>query len=181
MKNLATARIGNQSQPESGGQGEGTITVLARAESRPFLIAIGTVKESEDEPPSGGEGKGEGEEDDGIKFAGSAAVAIGLYTNEATAFVGPGAAVDSAGKLAVKAEAVSDYEFTYGVELVTIWTRAYTSTDDGSRTINRDDIIEVKDGHSAGGEAGHLYRYLGELSDLDLGQVDPTRPLSGRI
>ncbi len=167
--NLATARIGDpESTVKAEVKAKGRITILARAESQPFLIAIGTVKESKDEPPAGGE-----EEDDGTKFAGSAAVAIGLYTNEATAFVGPGAAVDSAGKLEVKAEALSDYEFTYMVELVTIWARRYSSSADGHQVVKRDDIIEVKDGHSAGGEAGHLYRYLGEFSEtLDLGKVD---------
>jgi len=125
--NLVTARMGNPDGDQKADiKANGSITVLARAESQPYIIAIATVKETEDTPapPAGGDGTpaGASEDETGVKFAGSAAVAIGMFTNEAISYIGSGSAVDAAQKLTVKAEAVNDYEFDYGEDIVEVWT-----------------------------------------------------------
>ncbi|HHV64893.1 MAG TPA: hypothetical protein GXX46_07465, partial [Peptococcaceae bacterium] len=176
--NLVKARIGNpEAAQKAAVQSKGFITVNAKAESQPYMIAIATVKEPADtsNPPAGGSGNPAGGSEDatGVKFAGSAAVAIGMFTNEVVSYVGKGSAVDAAKDLTVKAEALNEYDFAYGQNIIEIWNKVFTSTDDGRQTVVTDDIIEVKEGHSAGGEAGNLYKYIGtDPLTVDLDQVD---------
>jgi len=73
----------------------GSATVNAIAESQPYVMASGAISETEKtaEPQT--------EEEKKTEFAGSAAVAIGIFTNNAYAFIADNASVDSAHDLVV--------------------------------------------------------------------------------
>ncbi|MBC2721360.1 MAG: hypothetical protein HGJ97_01595, partial [Desulfosporosinus sp.] len=165
--NKVTSRIGAGLLPNAV-KSKGSITANARAESQPYLMATASVSE----PADSQEPEGSGSTDEGTKFAGSAAVAIGTFTNDVTAFIAKEAAVDAAQNLIVKAEALNDYEFVYGINLIQDLSK---STEDGQTTVNPDDLVEVQEGYTAGGEAGHLYKYIGsDPLEANLSQINYT-------
>lgn len=159
--NKATAGIADSATVKS----RGNILVNAKAESQPSLLSTGSTVKPKD-PPAGNA--------DGVKFEGSAAVAIGDFINDVTAYIGKSAKVDTANDLTVKAEFINDYKFRYGVELIDTLTKEYSNSTEASVNVAKDDIVEVKDGHSAGGEAGNLYKYLKDagLTDIDLSTIN---------
>jgi hypothetical protein len=195
--NNVTASI----SPRAVVRSRGSVNVRARAENQPLVGAAGSVEESQggQDPGGGTESSNEGDGDEGsdggdgsdggedpgsgdpdpeeeTKFAGAAAIAVGVFANNVSAYIGENAVVDAAEELNVKAEFINDYIFKYGKELFDILFKEYYSTDDKDVTINKDDIVEVKDGHTEGGEAGHLYKYIGldPLTDVELGTIDYT-------
>ncbi len=148
--NAATATIGANNAVKVGGN----LIVDANMNNRPNVIASSGIAQPE------GSGGGNSSE-----FNGSAAVAIGSYTNTATSNIGAGAAVDAAKKLSVTAEALNDFQFTYGVNVVQAIAKkpTYTTTDSGinSVTVNPGDIVEVESNDSGNGTVGHWYQYVG--------------------
>ena len=92
---------------------------------------------------------------------------IGEYSGHANAFITEGTEVDAQNSLTVKAEAlntINEWEL-WGANLVDPFrdenhTADYKSADH-SPTLNKDDTVEVSDGHTAGGEIGATYRYIG--------------------
>ena len=135
--NEVSARI----SPNADVKTRGSASVLAKAESQPYLIATGSVKKAEgsqnpggggnsgntgatsDPTPNPGTGGGSGENpgaEEGTKFAGAAAIAVGIFTNDVNSFIGANAKVNAAKDLNVKAEYLNDYEFRYGIELITL-------------------------------------------------------------
>ncbi|HHV65531.1 MAG TPA: hypothetical protein GXX46_10735 [Peptococcaceae bacterium] len=165
--------------PNANVRARGAATVHALAENQPNVIATGSVDKSENDQTGGegGTGPNPGEDpEEETKFAGAAAIAVAVLKNNVTSYIGTNAHVDAAKDLTVKADYINDYEFKYGIELIKYLIGDFYSTDDKDVTINRDDIVEVKDGHTAGGEPGNLYKYLGgePLTNKDLSAIDYT-------
>ncbi|HEV8062517.1 MAG TPA: hypothetical protein VGP68_21740, partial [Gemmataceae bacterium] len=104
-------------------------------------------------------------------FSGSVSVALGFYTNNAQSYIGAGATVDAGASLSVTSEALNDYQLAYGVNLYSAATQSPTDTtsdsDASSVTVNPGDIVEVDNGHTAGGTVGDWYQYTGGGSLLD--------------
>ncbi|HHX24932.1 MAG TPA: hypothetical protein GX723_13150 [Thermoanaerobacterales bacterium] len=183
--NNATARI----SPKAVVTTRGSVTVHARTESQPIVVATGSVEQPKGSQNPGGEGtSGEGGAapdpgsggdpgtEEGTKFAGVAAVVVGIFENNVTSYIGANAEVNAAKDLNIKAEYINDYVFRYGIELIKYLIGDFYSTDDKEQTINRGDIVEVKDGHTASGEAGNLYKYIGfdPLTNVDLSTINYT-------
>ncbi|MBW8382647.1 MAG: hypothetical protein K0M69_09035, partial [Youngiibacter sp.] len=109
--NHATARIGlpvdlnNPSLTSAVAKSLGSVLIIATIESQPYITASGAISETEEAPPTDPPVDPPIDEeppaDDGTKFAGSAAVAIGIFTNDARAFIAENAAVDAAYNLIV--------------------------------------------------------------------------------
>ena len=66
-------------------QSQGSIAVIATVESQPYITASGSI--SGNDPPATPPGTPPPPPEDSAKFAGSAAVAIGIFTNDAQAFI----------------------------------------------------------------------------------------------
>lgn len=136
---------------------KGKIDVHAKAKNKPAILSTGAAK-----APKGGSNDGKGTEGESAKFAGSAAVAVGIFENEVTACIGKGAEVDAANALTVRAEYINDYELKYGVELIECLTKVYINSQETDKIIKSEDIVEVAEGHAEDkGEAGNLYKYIG--------------------
>ncbi|MFA5537243.1 MAG: hypothetical protein WDA53_08750, partial [Bacillota bacterium] len=185
--NTVTARISEGAEVKS----RGFLTVHARAENQPHVVATGSAEEKDEsgggQNPGGGSAPGGGgagpdpdpkpgtgaDSEDGTKFAGAAAIAVGIYNNQVSAYISKDARVDAAKALTVNAEYINDYELIYGVELLEYLYGEFLTSDDGIKTIKKDQIVGVKDGYSAGGEAGNLYQYLGDDPlTVNLGAID---------
>ena len=171
--NKVIAYIADNAIIKSGG----SVNIHAKAENQPALLSTGAAKA----PEGGGSGSGGGggdTEDDGAKFSGAAAVAVGLFTNDVTAYIGKKAEVDAAKDLTVKAEYINDYELKYGLELIECLTKEYNNSQQTDKTINNGDIVEVVEGHDEEkGEVGNLYKYIGNdslniSSDIDYTDTD---------
>jgi hypothetical protein len=80
--------------------------------------------------------------------------------------------VDSGGALAVDAQALSGYEFSWLWNLVTPWLEdaTYTTreTDADGVTVFSGDTVEVLSGHEGGGTVGSWYEYIG-IEPYDVG------------
>jgi hypothetical protein len=165
--NFATARVGPGAILKAGGD----VTVDAMMNDRPAVVATSDVEAPPN--PTGGTA-------DPTKFNGSVAVAIAIYNTTANAYIGANATVDAGGKLAVTSEVYNDYQLAYGINLYQAAIQPPTHTTDEKNgnavTINHNDIVEVKDGHKAGGTVGNWYRYTptGSTPNVDLTTEDFT-------
>ena len=99
--NSVTARIGDKTaaEPATVYVG-GNLTIDAHIDDRPNVIVGSSVMVPTTSTTPASQNT----------FAGSVAVAIGLYTNTATAFIEAGSAVDAGATLSVTSEALNDYE-----------------------------------------------------------------------
>ncbi|MEM6446315.1 MAG: hypothetical protein AAF704_07085, partial [Cyanobacteria bacterium P01_D01_bin.123] len=164
--NNATARIGDDAAVDA----QDEIEVKASIDNRPDVTASSSIDETTQEVDPD-----ETADQQGSKFAGSAAVAVGDYTNNAEAYIGDNAEVDAGGTLDVTSEALNDYEFAFGVNLWdSVNVSADFNTNDGTQVIDAGTVVEVKEGHDAGGEAEILYEYIGNKpgDSIDLSQED---------
>ncbi|KUG05437.1 hypothetical protein ASZ90_017119 [hydrocarbon metagenome] len=189
--NNVTARIGNPDSVDpispcdpATVKSRGTIMVYACAESQPYVYSSGSISEPEgaSQPPAGGSSDG------GTKFAGSAAVTVGIYDNYVQAYIAEDASVDAAHDLIIRAEALNDWEFSYLLSAAQDLFKAYLgmggsptfSSSDGTVYVQTGNVVLVKDTHTAGGEAGHYYMYMADGSGdpfkelLTLSDVDYT-------
>ncbi|MFM6005597.1 MAG: hypothetical protein ACKPA7_18285, partial [Sphaerospermopsis kisseleviana] len=162
--NNVTARIGAGATVKS----QGDISINAKVDSRPDVGAGSAISD-----PSNGDASATNQP---AKVAISAAVAIGDYKNNAYAYIDNNAIVDAQKALTIKSEAVNDFQLSYGVNLFSSLTTApektYDSNQSGSVTVKLDDIIQVADGHEAGGEVGNFYQFLGVQANIDLSKED---------
>src|SRR5207249_4621605 len=121
------------------------------------------------------------------EFAGSVAVAIGLYTNTVNSYIDSGATVDAGGSLSVTTEALNDWQLPYLVNLYQSATAqpTYKTGDPGAKAqqVNYGDIVEVDDQWDGAlvslldkvTRLGHWYQYVGPGSlTLDLTKEDYT-------
>src|SRR5207244_3820804 len=102
------------------------------------------------------------------KFEGSFAFMYGEYTDNATAVISAGAQVDAKADLTVKAEGLNEYTFDFLINLVEPFTEnAKFTTDQGTQSVSTDDIVEVKNGHTGGGDVGNWIKYKGTYGSPD--------------
>ena len=173
-----TARIGDGASDGDANSGVvtalGSITIQSKIESRPSLSAISNVE------------KGSSDEGvQGTKFAGSAAITVGLYTNEAKAYINENAQVDAKMTILVNSQALNDLSLInlgrkIKKDLTNVFDAAptYKSTD-GSVKISDEDIVIIEKGHPDNkGIIGDLYKYVGTSpnSIIDLPQEDFSNP-----
>ena len=196
--NHATARIGLPVDPlypsltSATVKSLGSVQIIATIESQPYITATGSVSATEEEPPVDPPVDPPIDEeppaDEGTKFAGSAAVAIGIFTNDARAFIAENASVDAAYNLIVKAESLNDFEFTWGLNLIQDAYRTYLSlggkatynASEGTKMVYTGDVVLKDDENEVNGEPGHHYMYMAEYDSgmviygqpIDLSTVD---------
>jgi len=167
--NNVSSRIGDGDSDGDNKNGnveaDGTIDVTSTINNRPDITASASAKFDSSAQPSN-----DSQANQNNKFAGAFAFGVGIYGNNASSIINEKAEVDAKQKLTVKAEALNDYEFTYGVNLITPFLEepAYT-TDDGTQTINDGDIVEVKEDFAGQGHVGNWYLYHGPTRTINLG------------
>ncbi len=170
--NHANARIGDGNADSNNKNGkvqaDGSITVFANLNDRPDITASSsTVKNAGVTLPGGSDAV------ENNKFAGSFAVGVGVYNNDAHAIINTSAEVDAKGALDVEAHVVNDYKFAYGVNLIEplLETPKFKSSD-GVQDLTDGDIVEVAEGDSDLGQPGEWYRYHGADRTIDLSKED---------
>ena len=152
--NQASARIGN-------GNGSGTVVVdgnlkvTGKVAAAPAINANSSAEHNDDK-------KSKTHSDSA--FSGSAAIAIGLYHNDAEALINSGVVVDAGGKIHVHAASLSDYNLEWGKNLYDVWVKDadFNTEQEGELTIGKDKMVEVRDNHTGEGDEGTWYKYLGE-------------------
>ncbi|MDK9703142.1 MAG: DUF4347 domain-containing protein [Sulfuritalea sp.] len=166
--NNTTARIGDGTHVADV-TADGNINVTSKIEARPNIVA---TSEATDES----EGDDEKKDQAPAKFGGSLAAAIGVYQNNTSAYIGENSQVDAKGAITVKAESLNELDpfDLWGANLVAPFlnenTQAKYSTQSGEQVLEAGDTVDVKGGHTAGGEVGTRYKYIGpEFSQTDLG------------
>ena len=174
--NTTTARIGDGGSDAGGADAMygvvtagGDVSVLSQVSSRPDITATSTILS--DAKASGG---------DTTKFAGSLALAVGVYNNEAYARISEQAQVTSDANLTVDAKALNEIDPAgiFGVNLVTPFLKkADFDTTQGTQNVETDQIVEIKEGHNAGGDSGTWYKFQGADQDIDLSNEDFTNEL----
>ena len=151
--NDVTARIGDKTaiQPATVEVG-GNLTIDAHINDRPNLIVSSAANGPDESSNSNSNTR--------IGFAGSVAVALGFYTNTSTAFIEANSTVDAGKTLSVTTEALNDYQFMYGVNLVQALEMSPNfHTNDGTQQIQPGNIVDVVGGATGNGTVGHWYQY----------------------
>ena len=167
--NTATASVGSSAVVDVVGD----LTVDANTNDRPNVLASSGVNQPSPATSSSASP---------TEFAASVAVAIGQYTNNATAFIDSGASVNSGGKLSVTTETLNDFELSYGVNIAQAIEQHPndTTTQQGAFdvTLNPNDIVEDEDNNSSG-SSGDWYQYVGAGTepDVDLVTTNFANPL----
>ena len=188
--NETTARIGRLSDPLVPSvnfaivTSQGSVLVSAVTESQPVLTASASIAKPEaTDPPAEPTPETEwSKQSTGTKFAGSAAVAIGIFTNNAQAVIAQDASVDAAGDLIVKAESLNDFEFVWGLNLIRDVYKTYLAlggepdykVSDGEQYIYSGEVVLKDDSDTTRGTPGHHYMYLAEY---DSGLVIYGKPM----
>ena len=163
--NSSTATI----SPHAVVRATGNIAVDGNINDRPGVSASSTVAQ-----PTNPNNTGTGT----TAFDGSVAVAVGLYTNTAKSYIDTGAAVDAGANLSVTSEALNDFQLAFGLNIYQAGTQTptHTTSEPGadSVTINPGDIVQVDNGHTAGGTVGDWYKLAGGASipNLNLTTTD---------
>ena len=158
--NTTTARIGDPtSATPAVVQVMGNISVDANVSDTPVVIAM-----------AGSSGDtGTGQMPTSTQFAGSVAVAIGVYNNTAASFIAANASVDAAGSLSVTSEALNDYQLTYGQNLVPNFisplTPTYKTGNAGADlvTLNQNNTVQITPGAQGlmnSGISDNWYQYI---------------------
>ncbi len=166
--NTATASVA----PGATLEDAGNVVVDANINDRPVVLASSGVAQPKSTTKSSGASS--------TKFDGSVAIALGFYTNTATATIAAGARVDAGANLSVTSEALNDYQLAYGLNLYAAATQKPTHTTDeqgaNDVTILPNDIVEVETNHTGGGVVGHWYQYTPTvpLANVDLTTEDFT-------
>ncbi len=181
--NEVYARIGDGNEDGDGKSGvilsKGNVTVSASISDRPDVTAGASASKNENTDP---------QTSDSGQFYGSVSVAIGVYTEDAQAYIAKDARVDSGGELSVASMAENNFEFAYGksfddaVSEDDIIKSATTKGTDGTwlpnfQTIDSGNIVEVQAGHLSGkGDVGDWYKYVGNYpgTSIDLSKEDYT-------
>src|SRR5690606_28259234 len=139
-------------------EADGSISVTATIANRPDVTASSSATNDPNAPTAG---------DSPTKFGGSLSLAIGNYDNIARATIGSDAAVDAGGALVVKAEALNDFTFGFGVNLISPWlSEPGFTTGQGTQTVSNGDTVLIEGGHTGGGDVGSLYKYIGSTPSV---------------
>ena len=175
--NSATARIGdgNTSDGSLGAdvEADGNITVNAKLENRPDVTASSSItNESAKEELA----------DTAASFGGSVAVAVGIYSNDADAYISGDAEVDAKGTLKVNAESLNEIDplGIWGANLISPFlnkntTATYNTEDQATGTpVSLGETVEVRDNHDGEGNVGSWYKYIGSTptKTFDLATTD---------
>ncbi|EAR60225.1 type I secretion target repeat protein [Oceanospirillum sp. MED92] len=169
-RNRADARIGDGTNGDVTSTGD--ITVQAKVESRPDVTATSSAADENASDPSKGPQANKG---------GSVAIAVGVFENDADAFINSNAKVDTAGTLTVDSQALNKIDplGLWGANLIAPLIDSnsieadYNTTEDYAQPIKLKGVVEVKQGHTAGGNVGSFYEYTGDfVENYDLSTTD---------
>lgn len=185
--NRSEARIGDgdTSDGSLGADVEamGSVTVSASNSNRPDYTAGASASNEVSDNPINATTPEE------AAFGGSVAVVVGIVHNDPTAYIASDADVDAVGDITVSADALNEIDplGLWGANLIAPFfgddfpDDADHKSSDGLTTVSVDDTVEVSDNHSAGGDVGTWYKYLGASGgsnpadqDLDLSTTDFT-------
>ncbi|MCK4502250.1 MAG: hypothetical protein KAU22_04390, partial [Desulfuromonadales bacterium] len=163
--NTPVARIGdgvNNADIEA----DGAITVLASTSNRPAIVAGSSVKNDATDVTA--------VDQKDAKFGGSVAIAVGVYNDNADAYISDHAAVDCAGALTVQAATLNqiDPAGLWGANLITPLlnsnTHATHNTDtEGLVTVKNGETVALTDNHTGAGMVGNWYEYIGSQPEKD--------------
>nr|WP_293778378.1 DUF4347 domain-containing protein [uncultured Oxalicibacterium sp.] len=173
--NDVQARIGDGAATLAAAEVEagGDISVSALVESRPSVSASSSIENEATKPETIGTN---------AKWGASVSIAVGVYSDTAQAIINGDAQVDARGALKVEGKTINqiDPDSLWGVNLVKSFNKDSTTpkflSTDGSKEVARGDKVEVKQGHSAGGDVGNWYEFVGATlpGAIDLSKVDYT-------
>jgi len=177
--NRVFARIGDSNLDSDGKSGvvqaKEDISVSASIFDRPDVTASATTSKNENnDDPNAASGK----------FYGSVSVAIGIYTEDAQAFIASGAQVVAGGSLTVSAVTANDFTFAANTgpldagNKIADFKSGVEKNSDGTwksnpQVIETGKIVEIQSGHPEGkGESGDWYKYIGTRpgTSIDLSQ-----------
>lgn len=181
-----TARIGDGNSDGDNKNGlvdaAGAISVTSLLCSAPYVSASAYTANNPDTKKA--------KKENTSVFSGSLAASAGVYLNTANAYINSLATVDAGSTLTVDAETLSDYEFSWGLNLITPWleTATYTTSDANPEvTVHPDttdtlgaagsaaDIVEISEGFAGKGDVGTWYEYIGDdAKDINLQTEDFT-------
>ena len=172
--NRTTARIGDGNTDNDGKNGEvdagGYVSVFSSITSSPWISASTSTSANPDAKPQPG--------GDEFSVSGSLALSVGIYTNNAKAYIGSGAKVDAAGAISVNGETYNNFIFSWFKNLWDVLheTATFTTEDDVQNVkVHTGDTVEVRDNHTGGGDVGTWYEYLGITpKDITLATEDFT-------
>lgn len=133
---------------------DGSISVHARTDNVPDVTAKSLIQD----PPTVSAPRESTPTK--TKFGGSVAIAFGDYRDTARAYINKGAVVNARGSLTVRSETLNDVVGGLSDTFAQTPSPTFQSTD-GTRVLHIGDIVEVEDGHTAGGVTGSWYRYRG--------------------
>ncbi|MFO7964214.1 MAG: LEPR-XLL domain-containing protein [Desulfobacterales bacterium] len=160
----------------------GFIEVLSTAATAPYVSANASAQNNSD--TAGSQNTSE--------ISGAMAISVGILNNIADAYINTNAVVDAAETLTIQAQALSDYTWAWGINLVQALTEQATYTvedpsDDGEPNgglsiwgapdttiaefpvdIESGDTVEVEYNHTGTGIAGTWYEAKGALTGVNL-------------
>ena len=173
--NNSFARIGDNTGARADVEADGFVNVTSSISNRPDV----TAGASANSPAK------KNDQSRQTKSGGALALALGFYNNDADAIINGDADVDAGGAITVKADAINKIDplGLYGANLVSPFLDknlkpSYQSDDADPQVLNEGDTVEVKPGHTAGGDPGTVYSYVGpDGGVVDLGVEDYTDPL----
>ena len=188
-ENNVTARIGNRLPGQAADvEAGGFVKVTARISNRPDVTSTASTEFFTEGAVTGkySEKKVEGDVNTGVSIA----VTVGLFTNQADAFIAGNATVDAGGALTLEAQTLNAFDpnSTFGTNLAATvpflskpqptYKAAEFDAADDTVVVDGGETVKVADGHTAGGTPGLTYRYIGpdgaqiDLRDEDYSDVD---------
>ncbi|WP_316346829.1 DUF4347 domain-containing protein [Desulfuromonas acetoxidans] len=173
--NDAVARIGDGVHAVDI-EADGDITVSATTSNRPAITAqSSTENDATGVLPTQNQAN--------AKFGGSVAISVGVYDDNADAYISDLTEIDTAGTLTVEAQTLNQIDpmGLWGVNLITPFfnsnTHATYSTDETEPvTVANGDTVSITDNHLGEGETGNWYQYIGSQpeKEFDLATTDFT-------
>ena len=164
--NYTTARIGDGNSDNDGKNGSvqatGDVTVYSSVGNSPYVSSNSSATANPNESSAGAKNNA---------FDGSLALTLGVYENNAQAFINSYAAVDAGGALTVQAESLNSWEMTGYINIVDPWLEepAYTTENTTPDvTVTNGDIVEVRSNHTGGGDVGTWYEYVGSTPNRNI-------------
>ena len=131
----------------------GTIDVLSKVTSSPVISAQSAAQNNSDT---------KGEQNTSV-ISGSLAVSVGVYSNDADAYINQNARIDAAKAITVKAAALNDYVWQWGMNLIApiLENATYTTKTFGPVTVKEGETVEFCDNRTSGGDVGTWYKFIG--------------------
>ncbi|HSU68754.1 MAG TPA: M10 family metallopeptidase C-terminal domain-containing protein, partial [Tepidisphaeraceae bacterium] len=166
VTNNDTARIGDGVVSKAV-KAHGTVTVQSAISDFPATSVSASASTDPNAPDNAAPNK----------FAGAVSVGVGVFTENANAYISHNATVDSEGTLSVTANSEQPYSWQLlgGINIVELLASSPThTTDDGSTSVSNGDTVLVKGAHQGPGSQGDLYQYTGAPATIDLSTEDFT-------